>query len=180
MFKNKKMTGKGHRITTFAFVAGTTGSLFAAGMSFLGSTFPDSVEYTLFGKRRNRYHRRYTHWFIPWLALSLTCFYRSGWIIPRLASLIHGNGADKDVWACAAFWFLGCVLHIIEDSWCGTVPFLFPWKRSFGMHVFKMSSQFGQLSAGERGFIFCVVLLSLIIWVSRNIELINTLYNNLL
>lgn len=174
------MTGRGHRITTFAFVAGTTGSLLAAGLSFLGSTFPDSVEYTLFGKRRNRYHRRYTHWFVPWLGLALTCFYRSGWIIPRLSSLIDGFNADKDVWACAAFWFMGCVLHIVEDSWCGTVPFLLPWKRSIGLHVFKMSSQIGEVSGGERTFILIVILLSSIIWVSQNMGLIETLYKNLL
>ena len=39
---------------------GTTGSVLAAVMSYMGSTFPDSSEYMFFGKRRNRYHRRYT------------------------------------------------------------------------------------------------------------------------
>ncbi len=64
------MTGKGHRLSTFAFVLGATGSPVAAVFSFMGSTFPDSSEYMFFGKRRNRYHRRYTHWFIPWLGLA--------------------------------------------------------------------------------------------------------------
>ena len=175
------MTGRGHRITTFAFVAGATGSLLAAGMSYLAAAFPDSVEYTLFGKRRNRWHRRWTHWFVLWLALAVTCFYRSGWIIPKLSSLIDGgHSAYRDVWACAGFWFMGCVLHIVEDSWCGTVPLFLPWKRSVGMHVFHMSKEIGKTSAGERTFILCVVLLSLIVWVSQNLDLLDTLYENLL
>ncbi|MBQ6773024.1 MAG: hypothetical protein IJP48_03070 [Synergistaceae bacterium] len=156
------MTGKGHRITTFSFVLGATGSPLAALMSFLGSTFPDSSEYTFFGKRRNRYHRRYTHWFIPWLVIACVCFSRSGWIVPRLSALIDGFNAHLDVWSCAGFWFMGCVLHILEDAFCGTVPFLLPNKRSVGMHVFHMSKQIGQMSRGEINFVLLTVLISLI------------------
>ena len=156
------MTGKGHRITTFSFVLGATGSPLAALMSFLGSTFPDSSEYTFFGKRRNRYHRRYTHWFIPWLIIACVCFSRSGWIVPRLSALIDGFNAHHDVWSCAGFWFMGCVLHILEDAFCGTVPFLLPNKRSVGMHVFHMSKQIGQMSRGEINFVLLTVLISLI------------------
>ena len=154
------MTGKGHRLSTFSFVLGGTGSLLAATMSFLGSTFPDSSEYIIFGKKRNRYHRRYTHWFIPWLTLACICFSRAGWIVPRLSVLVDGRNAHLDVWACAGFWFMGCVLHILEDAWCGTVPFLRPWKRDVGIHVFHMSKNIGELSRGERNFILCSVLMS--------------------
>lgn len=176
------MTGKGHRITTFSFVLGATGSPLAAFMSFLGSTFPDSSEYTFFGKRRNRYHRRYTHWFIPWLALSCLCLSRSGWIVPRLSALIDGHNAHLDVWACAGFWFMGCVLHILEDAFCGTVPLFLPNKRSVGLHVFHMSKQIGQMSLGEINFVMLTVLISLFAFcvrfftVSSFVEFINALW----
>ena len=157
------MTGKGHRITTFAFVLGATGSPLASLMSFLGSTFPDSSEYTFFGKRRNRYHRRYTHWFIPWLALACVCFSRSGWIVPRLSALINEPyHAHYDVWSCAGFWFMGCVLHILEDAFCGTVPLFRPWKRDVGLHIFHMSKQIGQMSRGEINFVLIVMMISIL------------------
>lgn len=161
------MTGKGHRLSTFAFVIGATGSPLAAAMSFMGSTFPDSSEHMFFGKKRNRYHRRYTHWFIPWAALAYVCFSRSGWIVPRISALVDGRGAHRDVWACAGFWFMGCVLHILEDAFCGTVPFLRPWKRDVGMHIFHMSKKYGQLSAGEINFIICSVIISAVAFMFR-------------
>ncbi|MBQ7215428.1 MAG: hypothetical protein IJS39_05535 [Synergistaceae bacterium] len=154
------MTGKGHRISTTVIVLGTTGSVLAALMSYMGSTFPDSSEYMFFGKRRNRYHRRYTHWFIPWGLLAYVCFKRAGWIVPRLAALVNGQEAHRDVWACAGFWFAGCLLHILEDAWCGTVPFLRPWKREIGLHVFRMSKKIGEMSRGEIMFVLWSVGIS--------------------
>ena len=161
------MTGKGHRLSTFAFVLGGTGSPIAAVFSFMGSTFPDSSEYMFFGKRRNRWHRRWTHWFIPWCALAYVCFSRAGWIVPRLSALVDGRGAHRDVWACAGFWFVGCVLHILEDAWCGTVPFLLPWKRSVGIHVFHMAKKAGVMSRGEINFVLCTVGISLVAFMCR-------------
>ena len=161
------MTGKGHRMSTFAFVLGTTSSPLAALFSFMGSTFPDSSEYMFFGKRRNRYHRRYTHWFVIWLALSYVCFYRSGWIVPRLSMLVDGRNAHYDVWSCAGFWFMGCLLHVLEDAFCGTVPLFRPWKRDVGMHIFHMSKKIGEMSTGEINFVFCCMVISFIAYIIR-------------
>ena len=161
------MTGKGHRISTTAIVLGTTGSVLAALMSYMGSTFPDSSEYMFFGKRRNRYHRRYTHWFIPWGLLAYVCFKRAGWIVPRLAALVNGQEAHRDVWACAGFWFVGCLLHILEDAWCGTVPFLRPWKREIGLHFFRMSKKIGEMSRGEIMFVLWSVGISAVAFLFR-------------
>lgn len=162
------MTGKGHRLSTLALVLGTTASPLAAVMSFMGSTFPDSSEHMFFGKRRNRYHRRYTHWWVIWAFLAYVCFLRSGWIVPRISALVDGTNAHRDVWACAGFWFMGCLLHILEDAFCGTVPFLLPWKRTFGFHVFHMSKKYGQLSAGEINFIFCTVIVGIVAFMIRS------------
>ena len=156
------MTGTGHRLSTFSIVLGTTSSPFAAILSLFGSTFPDSSEYIIFGKRRNRYHRRWTHWFIPWAFLAYICFQRSGWIVPKISTLIDGKNAHFDVWSCVGFWFTGCVLHILEDAWCGTVPFLRPWKRDIGFHVFHMSKKFGEMSRGEKNFVWCCILIGII------------------
>ena len=161
------MTGTGHRLSTFSIVLGTTASPLAAVFSFFGSTFPDSSEYIIFGKKRNRWHRRWTHWFIPWAFLAYVCFQRSGWTIPKLSALIDGRNAHFDVWSCAGFWFMGCILHILEDAWCGTVPFLRPWKRDIGFHFFHMSKKFGEMSRGEKNFVWCCVAISSIAFCIR-------------
>ncbi len=179
------MTGKGHRLSTFSLVLGATGSPLAATLSFFGSTFPDSSEYVIFGKKRNRYHRRYTHWFLLWLVPACVCFSRAGWIIPRLSALVDGHNAHYDVWACAGFWFMGCVLHILEDAWCGTVPFLRPWKRDVGIHVFHMSKKIGEMSIGEKNFVLCCILISSLAFAVRFftieglIEFFSVLWKNL-
>ena len=95
------------------------------------------------------------------------CFKRAGWIVPRLAALVDGREAHRDVWACAGFWFVGCLLHILEDAWCGTVPFLRPWKRDIGMHVFHMSNKIGVMSRGEINFVLCCVGISIIAFLLR-------------
>ena len=58
-------------------------------------------------------------------------------------------------------------MHILEDAWCGTVPFLIPWKRSVGMHVFRMSKNIGEMSAGEKTFVLCCVGISLVAFLVR-------------
>ncbi len=166
------MTGKGHRITTFSIIFGTTGSILAAGLSLFASTFPDSSEYLFFGKRRNRYHRRYTHWLLLWLFLSLVCFSRADWIIPRISALVDGVDAHRDIWSCVGFWFMGCALHVLEDAFCGKIPVIRPWKREFGLHIFHMSKKIGEMSAGEKTFTLCAILISLAAWIIRDIKII--------
>ena len=175
------MTGKGHRIVTFMAVGGVTGSPLAAALSSISSTLPDSLEYLLFGSARNRCHRGITHWFIPWLGMAAFCFYSAmlppesedgvegflNGIVPRAADIAAGDW--RFAWACAAFCFLGPLMHIIEDAFCGKVPFLFPWRRSVGIHLFRASSTGVTMIYGERIFTFMVCLFSLAAWFGRGL-----------
>lgn len=165
------MTGRGHRIVTFMAVAGVTGSPLAALCGVLGSTLPDSLEYKLWGRNRNRHHRKLTHWFAPWLALSLFCLWRGRWAAPRFTALFDGARADQALWGCVGLCFLGCVLHILEDALCGKVPILVPWRRGFGLRLFTMSPKAGRISRGERAFILFATLASLAAWVRRGLAL---------
>ena len=187
------MTGRGHRIVTFMATGALTGSPLAATLGFLGSTLPDSLEYALFGRARNRFHRKLTHWFVPWLALVLFCLYRAGWgldgtggilrygelsvSLPRVVAgaapdvLALASGDGRAVWACAAFWALGPVLHILEDACCGKVPFLNPMRRGMGIHLFRMSSRMGEMSVGEKLFALVVSLFCLAAWFGRGLAL---------
>ncbi len=177
------MTGRGHRIVTFMAIGGATGSPLAAAIGTLSSRLPDSMEYLIFGGARNRFHRKYTHWFVPWLAMAAFCFYSAAqspgpveygpenfWdgVVPKAEVLMAGGA--RFAWDCAAFWFLGPLLHILEDACCGKVPFLLPWRRSVGVRLFRMSPK-GGMSYGERMFTLIACLMSLAAWFGHGIIL---------
>jgi len=159
------VTGHGHRIVNFTLVGAVTCSLPAALCALLGAAFPDSSEWLLWGRNRNRWHRRLTHWFVPWLALSLLCLDRAGWRTPTLAGLAEGSAGD--LWACAGFWLLGGLLHIALDACCGKVPLLLPWRRTFGAHLFRTSPRPGELSPGEMAVTFFLSATALGAWAAR-------------
>ncbi|MCR4818130.1 MAG: metal-dependent hydrolase [Fretibacterium sp.] len=163
------MTGHGHRAVTFMVVGSTTGSPLAAAFSLMGAVLPDSLERVVLWGDRSRYHRRLTHWFIPWLVLTLFCFHHANWSVPSAAALVSGR--EGTLWGCASFWLMGCLLHILEDACCGTVPLLNPWRASFGIHLFRMAPKAGEMSAGEMAFTLVVVLFSLAAWAKRGITL---------
>ena len=163
------MTGRGHRVVTFMLVGAATRSPLAAACAMLGSVFPDTLERPLFGRARNRWHRKLTHWFVPWVAMALFCFHRAGGLLP-CAALLDGSGAAA-LWSCASLWLTGCALHIAEDACCGKTPFLLPWRRDFGVHLFRMSSRAGRMSAGERYFVIAVSLSCLAVWLARGAAL---------
>ena len=68
------MTGRGHRVLNFMLIGALTCSLPAALFGLLSSRFPDTVEYRIWGARRNRHHRKSSHWLVLWLACFLFCF----------------------------------------------------------------------------------------------------------
>lgn len=159
------MMGTSHRLVNFTMVGAATCSLPAALCAMLGSAFPDSSEWLLWGRARNRHHRRLTHWFVPWLALALLCLHRGGGRAPDLAGLAAGAG--QDLWACAGFWCVGCLLHILLDACCGKVPFLVPWRRTFGVHLFRMSPRAGEFSHSEMAVTFFLSATALGAWAAR-------------
>lgn len=164
------MTGPGHRVLNFMVLGALTRSLPAALFGLLGSAFPDTVEYLIWGANRNRHHRRSSHWIVPWLAGFLFCFYVGAKrMMPGLSALAAARA--ESAWGCAAFWFLGCVFHVLGDACCGKVPLLVPWRRTFGIRVFEMSPRRGEMSRGEWVFVGFVSLSALGAWLSRGVVL---------
>jgi hypothetical protein len=150
----------------------TTGSPVASSLAALGSTFPDRVEriFGLFGKGPNRHHRRTSHWFALYGAAFALCFYVWGDATPpRLADFprLLTSPAWSVVFSCAAFWFLGGLLHVLCDACCGKVPLLIPWKRTFGWKFFQMSKARGEMSRGEAIFTGFIALSCLCAWLLR-------------
>ena len=164
------MTGKGHRITAFAILMATTGSLLASALAAAGSVFPDTIEGILWREGRNRHHRRASHWFAIYLAGFCLCFYVWGdAALPRPDALPRAF-AERSwpvFFSCAAFWFLGGFVHVVSDACCGKVPFLNPRKKTFGVKFFQMSKARGEMSAGEAVFVGFVAVSCLYAWSRR-------------
>ena len=126
------MTWKSHRIITFFTVFAFTHNPVAALCSMAGSTFPDRIE----GMFWRHWHRKYSHWFV---------FY-----LPCL--LLHGDTVSD----CLFWFFVGALLHILEDAVCGKIPFFSPRKR-----IWVLPRLFYTGSAGEYTF---VVLYSVLVF----------------
>ena len=166
---NAFMTGNGHRITTFAILMAATGSLPASLLALLGSVFPDRVEKFLWGPP-NRHHRRTSHWFVLYLSGFCLCFYLWGDATLPTLQLLPESLADcfwPAVFSCVAFWFLGGLLHILGDAFCGKVPLFNPFKKTFGWKFFRMSKAHGEMSRDEAIFVGFVALSCLCAWLRR-------------
>ena len=141
-----------HETVTGAIMFGATGgdipyTIAAA----VGGIFPDMAE----GKPPEdmekmktwkKGHRKWSHWFVPYMALAIIVFLayiftgsaRMTAGIDIVDSIIKGNPL-----AALPFlgWFaMGCVFHIAEDSLCGHVPSLNPRKRT-GVRFFYVGSR---------------------------------------
>lgn len=144
-----------HKIATGALVYAFTGNVIVAGISVLGSTFPDWIEGrppdmkdTQAYNKWRRNHRQGSHWLIPYLCIFIACFsYAAGKNIflinyhtlvyvltaPNIANIIAFT------LLFVAYFSLGSVLHILQDAICGKVPLILP-HRKIGIKLFKVGS----------------------------------------
>lgn len=128
------MTWKSHYITTFLTVYALTQSPSAAVCAMVGSTFPDRIELIFLKK----IHRTYSHWFVFYLPFFF--LYKEG---PSMYF----------------FWFfMGALLHIVEDAFCGTIPILSPTKK-----VQVLPRLFYTGSVGEYVFVllYCLFMMGI-------------------
>lgn len=141
---------KNHRLTTGAIVFAITGDPLAAAVAVSGSVHPDAIEghnYEADNWKSN--HRRWSHWFVPYLAM-IAALWCAGFIMDRGCELRtpFASPLELVISGCylraaltlMAFYPVGCLLHILEDSLFGRVPFFHPTKRTFGIQLFKTRS----------------------------------------
>lgn len=140
-----------HEIVTGAIMFGATGGDIPCTIAAVaGGIFPDMTE----GKppedmekmkRWKKIHRKWSHWFVPYIVLAIIAFFTSIFTgvartpagIDIVDSIIKGN--LMAVLPLIGWFALGCVFHIAEDSLCGYVPSLNPRKKT-GVRFFYVGS----------------------------------------
>lgn len=97
------MTWISHKILSASLVFTATKDASAIIPTMIGSIFPDLIEYFMPGGWRKN-HRGISHWFVVYIAL-------------LIIALLVGS-------RILTYFFIGCILHIVQDMISGTVPLL--------------------------------------------------------
>ena len=135
-----------HKVLTGSFIFLCTGNFLSATVALVGSVFPDLVEgvpsnSTSYRKR----HRQFSHWFVPYLVFVIFTFIlgiklNSLFVDPEIVIAYLFNDYKLSYLSYIGFYFfLGSILHVVQDSFCGTVP-SFNLKKRFGVSFFKVGS----------------------------------------
>lgn len=131
------MTWKSHRILTASTIFVLTDNYIFAIIAAIGSVFPDSVEYKLYTEQQwSKNHRTISHWFVVYVVIVLAIYllmHDKNIFIRNFQSITYLFHRYTLEYFCLIaflnfiFWFcIGCLLHILEDSVCGSIPFLSP------------------------------------------------------
>lgn len=139
------MRWQNHIIVTGILTYIFTDNLLISLSTSLGAILPDKLEgkppdsrkdYKGYWRWRSN-HRRFTHWFFPYLLgiVALKFFVWNGEIEPKMYFMSD----------FLFYVFLGAIIHIFEDSLCGKVPvFNLKRKKGVGLELFKVGG-FGEL-----------------------------------
>ena len=112
-----------HNMVTFTTLYVATNDLSAAIAGMLGSTLPDKIE----GPFWRLWHRKWSHWFATYLPVLFIFAPYQGNVFPAKAWVSSGFGSFLQ---CFVFWFfIGALLHILEDAICGAIPVWSPNKK---------------------------------------------------
>ena len=161
-----------HHIVTGSLIFAITGGNFlCTAISMAGSVLPDMLE----GKHPEdpdntinwaRFHRRLSHWFVPYGIAFLVCGLGSLFsgssstiAIDNIVTLILQGKVVGPVFTMFSFLAVGCLFHIVEDALCGSIPSINP-RRRIGMSLFRVGS--------FREYVFSIImagLFSLGVWI---------------
>lgn len=168
------MTWKSHKIVTATSVFALTNNILFALIAAMGSIFPDRIEYLVYSERElQRKHRTVSHWFIPYLMVVISDYifliknqlfianlndFRYMWTQNELSHFIIVIVMNILLWYC-----IGCLFHILEDTLCGSIPFLSPTHKIKLIRLFYVGSKKEYFYSF--GFSILIILLKIDVFV---------------
>jgi len=137
-----------HQIITGSTVYVLFNDPVGTAIAMSGSIFPDYIEGNDYESTRwKKNHRRLSHWggayFFLWLVFFFWTQYRE--FLPFYKSfsqfsVFSIHTLTPYIVSGMMYFFLGCFFHVLEDSLCGKVSFLNPYRRDFGIKLFRVGS----------------------------------------
>lgn len=156
-----------HKVITFGIIFLLTHDFVKSFISMTGSIIPDAVEGYNYGSEQwKTRHRKLSHWLLGYVLLlggliGYSLFMQKGifiWNIKYndlISNIVRGD-IENTVLFVSIFLILGSVLHILEDSISGKVPFVSPKQRTFGAKLIPTGSFYEYMLAWT---VFTVALL---------------------
>jgi len=149
-----------HKLLTGSIVFAMTGSILPSLAAIVGSIIPDSVEGFPDDSNRaawRKRHRKLSHWPILYALITAALIGYAHYygvhdlLFANLPNIIFSpiQNLSQIIYA-VSFIFLGALLHIIEDAFCGKVPLLDPYKQTIGIKLFYVGS------AKEYAYVFAL------------------------
>ena len=169
------MKWRNHRLVTAATIFSLTGHLLPTAIAMYGSVFPDAVEgddYSSLEWQQN--HRKLSHLMIVYIAALAGLYFYFGRLFyflnqNELTIMVSKSLESKDpkpmilvAGYCATWFIVGCIMHLLEDMFCGGVP-IFETDKRFGYRLFKVNTP-------RENVIAFVISAALIAWRYYTIE----------
>lgn len=143
-----RMTWISHKALTFSFIFALTNNLPFAIVCMIGAVLPDLLEgkgymsqkYSV-QKRWEKFHRTYTHWFVPYLIIFFIIWANFAGNPFKFNPLIQINSYISQIILWVLFSLsVGAIFHIIQDAISGKVPLFSPTKKNFGLYLLPTRS----------------------------------------
>ena len=141
------MLDKHHRMVSFAIVFAFTGHLLPAFMAMRGSTLPNRLEESVLSPTWSLNHRKGTHYWLFYTLPICGCALMLGHFLLYLPQevIIRAWTFNRDIFLICMvlyttlWFFMGAILHIAEDFFCGTIPGL-SIKHRIGVQLFRLGA----------------------------------------
>jgi len=130
-----------HKIVTASIVWIATNNLLAVVPATIGSIIPDFIE-GKWNEGINTSHRKISHWWIPYFLIFVVCSFSVKGVDINYHNFLHFAQINLKItliFLCQ-YLALGALFHIIEDTLCGKVPLLNPYRKEFGFRIFRVGS----------------------------------------
>ena len=142
------MKWRNHRLTSGAIVFALTGHLLPAICAASGSIFPDAIEGRSYSSPSwQKHHRRESHYLPAYLIFCLLLWLLSprqnavwNFSFQSIPALLNLRALFPLIIYISFWFFIGSILHILEDALCGKVP-IYSIHHRIGIRLFYVGTK---------------------------------------
>ncbi len=146
------MKWRNHRLVTGAVIFALSGHMLPTALAVYGSVFPDAIEGDDYNNLMwQQSHRGLSHLLSIYIGLLILLQMYFGKLVyflnqSEISTMVQYSLETKDpkpmfllAGYCATWFLIGCVMHMIEDLFCGGVP-IFETDKRYGYQLFYVNT----------------------------------------